>query len=284
MSNDRDLKAKKPYRYLLGDSIRESNRLRRQAALWDPHAHDLFDRLKVRRGWKVLEVGPGRGSLHLNLRHRVQGPIDAVERSAVFAKGIRSSSKADRLGDGRIWNCDLLEADLPPDHYDLIFARWVFLFLPDPLGHLKLLVDALKPGGILAIQDYVRDTLNLLPRPPEWDAFMRADRAYFASQGGDVNIGAKLPLLYQQAGLQTMEVRPHIKLGRPGEPTWRWLSDYFLGVMPQYEGLGKFGREHSNSLAVFWRSAARKPNSLIVAPTVLDVIGRKPSIGRSSSV
>ena len=41
------------------------------------------------------------------------------------------------------------------------------------------------PCGILAIQDYHRETLAMVPRPPEWDRFFAADLAFFASQGGD---------------------------------------------------------------------------------------------------
>ena len=47
------------YTYLLGDSATEASRLRAQARLWDPTAHALFDRLKIRRGATVLEIGPG---------------------------------------------------------------------------------------------------------------------------------------------------------------------------------------------------------------------------------
>ena len=69
----------------------------------------------------------------------------------------------------------------------------MFLFLPDPAAHVKLLARALKPGGLLAIQDYHRDTFMLVPRPPDWDEFIPADRAFFASQGGNVSIGVRLP-------------------------------------------------------------------------------------------
>src|SRR5215831_3894369 len=128
------------YRYLLGDSGRESARLQHQASIWDPKALALFDRLKVKRGWRVLEIGPGQGSLHKELRRRVRGPVDAVEPSSVFADGIRA-----------LWQRNLMDADLPRNTYDLIFARWVFLFLPDVSTHLKLLAAALKLGGLLAI-------------------------------------------------------------------------------------------------------------------------------------
>jgi len=101
------------YRYLLGDSRREAARLRRQARLWDPTAHALFDKVKVGPGWRVLEVGPGKGSLHMELRRRVKGPIDAVERSRPFAAALRTRCSRDGLGQGTIWETDLIEAPLP---------------------------------------------------------------------------------------------------------------------------------------------------------------------------
>ena len=149
---------------------------RAQARLWDPVSHALFDRLGVRRGWKVLEIGPGQGSLHLELRRRVRGPVDAVERSTPFAARLRTLTRRDGFGTGQIWTSNLIDADLPANSYDLIFAGWVFLFLPEPQVHLKKLARALKPGGRLALQDYQRETLALMPRPREWPDFMAAAR------------------------------------------------------------------------------------------------------------
>jgi SAM-dependent methyltransferase len=267
---------RRDYRYLLGDSRREAARLRAQARLWDPTASALFDRLGVRRGWRVLEVGPGQGSLHLALRRRVGGPIDAVERSLPFAKRLARLCARDRFGEGRIWNTDLRAAPLPRATYDLIFARWVFLFLPDPEAHVRKLVRALKPGGLLALEDYCRDTFSLVPRPAAWEDFMAADRAFFASQGGDASVGARLPELYRKAGLEVVETVPTIKIGRPGSAVWEWASTYFLGVMATYGELAPFTKAKASDVRRRWLAAARDTTSLLIAPTVLDVVGRKP--------
>ena len=77
---------RKKYEYVLGDHAREAARLRAQAKLWDPVSHALFDRIGIKRGWRVLEIGPGAGSLHMELRRRVGGTVDAVERS-LFSVG-----------------------------------------------------------------------------------------------------------------------------------------------------------------------------------------------------
>jgi SAM-dependent methyltransferase len=264
-----------PFRYLLGDKVREAARLRAQARLWDPTARALFDRLGVGPGFKVLEVGPGQGSLHLELRRRVCGPVDAVERSAAFAAHLAALCRRDGLGPGRVWETDLLEAALPRAQYDLIFARWVFLFLPDPAAHIRKLVRALRPGGLLAIEDYHRETWALVPRPEEWVDFMAADRAFFASEGGDVSVGGRLPALFRRAGLDLVETTPTVKVGRPGSPVWNWLWSYTLSVLDRYAQIPPLTKARAQSLRRQWRSASRQATSLVIAPALLDVVGRK---------
>lgn len=264
------------YTYLLGDQQREAARLRAQAKLWDPTSLALFDRLGIRRGWRVLEVGPGQGSLHLELRRRVRGPVDAVERSQVFAKALDRRIASDHFGEGQIWRTDLIDAPLPRNTYDLIFARWVFLFLPRPDAHVRKLVRALKPGGLLALQDYHRETFALVPRPIEWPHFIAADRAFFASQGGDVSLGGRLPDLYRDAGLDVVDISTEIKIGRPGSAVWTWLTTYFMGVMDRYARCPPFSRAQAASVRAQWMRSARQRTSLLIAPAVLDVVGRKP--------
>ena len=70
-------------------------------------------------------------------------------RSAAFASRIEAISHRYGLGPSRIYFSDLRDADLPANTYDVIFARWVFLFLPDPAAHVAQLARALKPGGHL---------------------------------------------------------------------------------------------------------------------------------------
>jgi SAM-dependent methyltransferase len=264
------------YEYILGDHASEAARLRAQAALWDPVSHALFDRIGVRRGWRVLEIGPGQGSLHMELRRRVGGTVDAVERSPNFAAQLERLTRRDRLGPSRIFLSDLIDADLPANTYDLIFARWVFLFLPDPAAHVRWLARALKPGGILAVQDYHRDTFMLVPRPPEWSGFIAADRAFFASQGGNVSIGVDLPSMMSAAGLDLAGIEQTTKDGHPGSPTWNWVTTYMLSVIDRLGGVASFSRADAARLKRRWLSAQDDPATLLIAPCLLDIVARKP--------
>jgi SAM-dependent methyltransferase len=273
---------RRDYQYVLGDTSRESARLRAQAQLWDPVSHALFDRIGVRRGWRVLEIGPGQGSLHMELRRRVGGTVDAVERSASFAARLERLVRRDGLGPSRIFFSDLIDADLPAGRYDLIFARWVFLFLPDPAAHVRLLARALKPGGVLAIQDYHRDTFMVVPKPTDWDDFIAADRALFASQGGNVSIGVHLPAMMAAAGLRVTGIEQHTKDGHPGSPTWNWVTNYMLSVMDRLGHAPSFTRARAARLKREWLGAARNRSSLLIAPCVLDITARKPARSRQT--
>ena len=119
---------------------------------------------------------------------------------------------------------------------------------PGPGSAPRKLVPALKPGGLLAIEDYHRETFALVPRPPEWADLLAADRAFFASQGDDVSVGGRLPQLYQRVGLEVMEAVPTVKVGRPGSPVWNWLSAYFLGVMDRYAAFPPFTKAQAARL------------------------------------
>lgn len=264
------------YRYLLGDAAAEAARLRHQARIWDPVAHALFDRLGVQRGWRILEIGPGQGSLHMELRRRARRAGDAVEPSATFRARLRRLTRRDGFGDGRVWPELLGNASLPADHYDLIFVRWVFLFLPNPAAHVRQLARALKPGGRLVVQDYFRDTLVMIPGSADWPAFMAADHAFFKTQGGDANVALRLPALFERAGLDVVDIHPTVKKGRPGSAVWTWLSTYFLGVMPRLGKLRPFTPAAAKRLTRHWHTMARRRSSLLIGPCVVDIVGRKP--------
>lgn len=265
------------YEYLLGDSSAERSRLDAQASLWDPVSYALFDRLAIAPGWRVLEIGPGTGTLNLELRRRIQRPVDVVEQSPSFCRALHERWSGDGLGEGRMWESTLLDASLPADHYDLIFVRWVFLFLPEPDAHVRALARALRPGGVLAVQDYFRDTFTLIPRPADWEMLLAADYRFFASQGGDASIGTRLPLLVEQAGLEVGEIVPHVKHGGPGSLVWQWLSAYFLGMLDRYAEIGPLTPDAAARIGTAWLAAARQPSSLLIGPAVLDIVGRKPA-------
>ena len=145
------------------------------------------------------------------------GPVDTVEPSATFRTRLRALCARDGFGHGTVWSSTLSDTSLPRRHYDLIFARWVLLFLPDPARHIQALAASLKPGGLLAIEDYRRETLSMIPTPPEWpDVHGALTPRSSQTQGGDASIAGSLPTLYERAGLEVTDITPTIRTGHSG--------------------------------------------------------------------
>ncbi|MBI5201493.1 MAG: class I SAM-dependent methyltransferase [Elusimicrobia bacterium] len=266
------------YEYILGDSSYEVKRLAFQAGVWRDMTEGLFDRLKVGPGWKCLEVGPGTGTTMLPLARRVRGKggrLDAVERSPRYAEYLRRKTRGKPYAHVRILEGELLDVSLERNAYDFIFARWVFLFLPKVEEHLRHLARALKPGGLLAIEDYHRDPMAIYPRLPTWPLLVTADRAWFASQGGDLNIAGRLPKLFRRVGLKTIEITPHTKVGSPKTDVWRWAEAYFIGYLDQIAKFKPFTPKTAARFKREWLAAKRDPDALFISPMILDVVGRK---------
>ncbi len=266
------------FTYILGDSDFEVKRLAFQAKVWEDMTEGLFDRLGVGPGWRCLEVGPGTGTVFLPLAKRVgpRGEAHGVERSPEFAAYLERKIRRGKLSQAKVIRSELLSADLPRAHYDLIFARWVFIFLPEVERHLAKLREALKPGGLIAIEDYHRTGVGLYPKPRHWDDVMRADTAWFASQGGDISVAGRLPALFKRAGFELVEVVPNVKTGTPASPVWTWAESYFLKYLDQMARFAPLDAAKARRFRADWLKAKRDPTSLFISPAILDVVGRRP--------
>lgn len=267
------------YEYILGDSSYEVKRLAFQAGVWREMTEGLLDRLRVGPGWRCLEVGPGTGTVLLPLADRVRGKggsVDAVELSPRYAEYLRRKTRGPKYRHLRILEGQLLEVPLEKARYDLIFARWVFLFLPKVEEHLRRLARALAPGGVLAIEDYHRDSMAIYPRLPSWPLLIQADKAWFASQGGDLNVAGRLPTLLRRVGLVPEPVVTHTKVGGPRSDVWRWAEAYFIGYLDKIAKFPPFTKARAERFRREWLAAKRNRDALFISPMMLDVVGRKP--------
>jgi SAM-dependent methyltransferase len=110
-------------------------------AVWGPIARFVYERLG--RPERVLDPAAGRGEF-INA-------IPAKERWAVD----RTEFAAAGPGSGiRMVVADVMEADLPDDHFDAVFVSNFLEHLPDHEAvdaFLKRMSAALRPGGLIAV-------------------------------------------------------------------------------------------------------------------------------------
>jgi SAM-dependent methyltransferase len=90
---------------------------------------------------------------------------------------------------------------IPGAPFDLVHARLLLFHLPERVAVLARLWDAVAPGGYLVVQDYDLRTIGVLPALASVESVGRVLTGAFTAAGADVSAGARLPVLFAQAGV-----------------------------------------------------------------------------------
>jgi SAM-dependent methyltransferase len=235
----------------------------------------FFERLGVRQGWKCLDVGAGPGLVSLDLRQFVgeTGEVTALEPSTLYLDWFRERVSKSGWTNMKYIQGTAEEAALPPRYYDLIVVRWVIAFAPDPERFLSRLVAALRPGGIIAIQDYYYEGLSLYPRGGAWDRMPDVVRAYYRSGGGDAYITGKLPALFKKLGLELIDFTPTCLAGGPASDIMEWAHRFFSTHTKLMVDKGLITHDEGNEMLADWNAHGRNPDAMFFSPLVVDVAG-----------
>ena len=265
--------------YLLGVGEDELERLRFQHEVWRSVTSAFFERVGVRRGATCLDVGAGPGFVATDLCDRVgpSGEVTALEPSPFFLDKLKARAKADGRSNLKFLLGRVEEAALPRAAFDLVFVRWVVAFVADVEGFLARLVPTLRPGGVLAIQDYYYEGLSLYPRGGAFDGAADAVRAYYRSVGGDPYVTGRLPSLFKRLGLELIEYSPHSLAGGPGSGVMEWGHRFFSRHLLSMVEKNILSPELGNAMLADWDLHRENPDALFFSPLVVDVAGRVAS-------
>ncbi|MEU9763625.1 class I SAM-dependent methyltransferase [Streptomyces sp. NPDC047985] len=187
------------------------------AAAYDPVTLPRLAATGVGPGWTCLEVGAGGGSVARWLAARV-GPGGSVLATDLDPRHIAPAPHLEARAH------DIVRDPLPENHYDLVVARLVLQHVPERRAVLARLVRALRPGGVLQIDEF--DTAYeppLLAPDAEseqlYTAFLAAKSAALRAAGGDPHWGRRVPGALRDAGLVAVDVRPYIEVRHSGSPS-----------------------------------------------------------------
>jgi SAM-dependent methyltransferase len=183
------------------------------ADLYDPTTRRGLSELGIQPGWRVWEVGAGGPSLLPWLSRQVGST------GHVLATDIDTSRLT--AGAGRVVEVhrhDVAHDPPPGSGFDLIHARLVLVHVPDRDQALARMVTALRPGGVLLIEDYdvALQPLACPPIPHTTDSDRRrANRIregflmLLAERGVDLAYGRTLPHRLRAGGLEHVGADAH---------------------------------------------------------------------------
>ena len=261
--------------YLLGINETELERLRFQQTVWKAVTDKFFDRLHVQRGWKCLDVGAGPGFVAMDLHERVgkQGEVTVLEPSEFYLEWFEGEAKKRGWTNIKFLNGTAETAPLPERYYDFIFVRWVVGFVFDPEQFLGQLIKALRPGGIIALQDYIYEGLSLFPRGGAFEGMADAVRAYWRSGGGDPYIAAQIPTIFKKYHVKLVDYTPSVLAGGPSSGVMEWAHRFFTTHIQAMVDKGVISQDKGDAMWQDWLTHRSNPETIFVSPIVVDIAG-----------
>jgi SAM-dependent methyltransferase len=263
--------------YLLGVNQQELERLQFQHSVWGPVTRKFLNRLAVQKGWRCLDVGAGPGLVSIDLREMVgeAGEVVALEPSQLYLDWLRNQISQRGWNNVSCVQGTVEQTPLPFAFYDFVFVRWVVAFVPDPEQFLARLFATLRPGGIIAIQDYYYEGLSLYPHGGPWDGMPDIVRAYYRSGGGNAYVTGRIPEIFTKHGLRLVDFTPTCLAGGPTSGVMEWAHRFFSLHIPLMVKKGIISREQADRLLTDWQAHRQDQNTLFFSPLVVDVAGRK---------
>lgn len=226
--------------YPLGYSEQEARRLADQGALLEDLTEDVLRRAGLRQGMQVLDIGCGVGDVSL-LAARMVGSDGAVLGIDKALSSVETARR--RVASLGVKNARFEESDLAifetDQKFHAIVGRLVLLYLPDPAGVLRRLSRHLRPGGIVALQEF---DMSQVSQAPASELFMQARRwilEAFTAGRAELDMGTKLYTTFLHAGLPApnMIAATYVACG-PTSPGYEYMARVLRSLLPLIERSG----------------------------------------------
>lgn len=182
--------------YTFGDTPIAAARLDLLAEAYRP-ATEAFLTERAPRGPELavdLGCGPGHTTL---LLHRITGATRTIGLDA--SRRFLELAAADAPPGVEFAFADVARGPLPISVADVVFCRYLLTHLADPALALRAWLDAVRPGGVVLVQETARLS------SPAWQ-FQRYYELVGAVQrwhGQSLEVGARLAGLAAEAGAET---------------------------------------------------------------------------------
>jgi SAM-dependent methyltransferase len=212
-----------PGGYLLDNRAAEAGeRFAALAAIFDPSTFRHLDALGLAGGWRCWEVGAGGPSVVQWLAARV-GPSGRVLATDIDLTWLTPAAVAGLPGAAviEVRRHDVAADPPPAETFDVVHARLVLVHLRERERVLRALVETLRPGGWLLVEDADPALQPLACIDPRSPAEERANRlrtgfrALLAQRGAELAYGRQLPRRLREAGLDAVAADAYFPVALP---------------------------------------------------------------------
>jgi SAM-dependent methyltransferase len=195
--------------YALGGTLTEQQRLIAQAQGLEEHAKWLLDQIGVAGGH--------------------------VEREQRFFDMAQAELDNRRLQNVKLIQADALHTGLERNLYDFVHERLLLINFPPASQHALLteMMSLLKPGGIIAVQEFDSASYVCYPEHPSWNILLNIWNDTFHAAGGNEFVGRSIGQLLRSAGAENVRMKAHVEVAQVG----KYRRTHLLSLLQSMEDL-----------------------------------------------
>jgi ubiquinone/menaquinone biosynthesis C-methylase UbiE len=223
--------------YVLTHTDAERRRLALQASIINPVTDRFLRDAGITEGMNVLDFGCGVGDVSL-IAGRLVGGNGSVTGIDVDADALGAA--AARANEHGLDHVGFVHVDaggfVAERKYDAVIGRLILFHTPEPVVFLRRAPSFLRPGGIIAFQDF---DLTLVGGRwcadlPTWEICGRAVSTLFEQAGLAAAAGSLLYTWFLEAGLPAPEYRLEFLVdGGENSLYYEWLAKTISSLIPK---------------------------------------------------
>jgi ubiquinone/menaquinone biosynthesis C-methylase UbiE len=267
--------------YAMGRSEDETKRLIQQAEEIRDFTHRFYQSAGIQPGMRVLDVGTGAGDGAL-MAAAIVGPtgvVVGIDVNAGILDTARERARAAGHEQVTFVPGDFRTADLDGE-FDAVIGRYVLMYLGDPVDALRSVLRHLRPGGVIAFQEY-EFTQGSVAYPPSpvfdqgRDWMLRA----FAATGMHTDMGFRLYPSFLAAGLADPQVSVSMITGfGPHSGAYEELANILRSLLPVIvaHGIATAEEVGVDTFAARYREDALRRHTVAYRSPTICVWARKP--------
>ncbi len=267
---------KKGNNYIIEGGAEGKKRLHVLSEILSEYTRQLLLREGSIEGQSVLDVGSGSGDVAIMAAGLVgqSGSVTAVD----FDRDIITLAEQDTEVKG-ISNIRYIAQDVHNLDYsglfDIVYARFLLSHLQDPVRVLHKLMESLKPGGRIIIEDIDFSGHFCYPPSKAFDDYLHYFATAAGNNGHNAHIGLSLFSMFTGAGVKDVQfdvIQPCFNKGQG-----KWMAYYTMDRIRAALLKQDLATESEMEQTLAKLKAFTEDESTIISlPRVFRVWGRRP--------
>lgn len=261
--------------YAIAGGAEGKSRLKVLSKVMQPYTLSFLQHVGIEPGMHCLDLGCGGGDVTFELAALVgiEGKVVGWELDETIVKLTQEDCRKLNLTNVELKIADAFSLD-EVNEYDLVYTRFLLTHLSDPQTVIEKMKTAVKPGGIVAVEDIEFTGHFCYPKSSAFEKYVKLYQQVVRNKGGDSEIRVKLPGMFKKAGFKEVKfnlVQPTFIEGEGKSIASITLEKIRNAVLEQ--GLSSF--DEIDGVIAELKKLAHNPKTIISLPRIFQVWGTK---------